>query len=353
MKAGVTPLTRALASRLHLGALVAATLMVACDSNDEPQVPAVNLENGKRSQFAAGELPGGWVPCPNPDCLLDVPCSELGVELCEQTEGCERQVVACADEQDFARALQCGKALDPSGDGSMPPDCASPVDGCEYECVPSNQGESPCAGQCQPTTACPPVDLSAPTSCGSSASVPSYDSTGCLVGFRCIDDCPFVPEPACGGGQSLALTDERTGCTTGFRCEPIVTSNPGDPRTWPGTEGDPTKPPDSSNDSPKCTDLLERYGSALALAQRCSGGSSSPSLETCSETVPTSLACGCPTYVNPANAQALETLRSLRRTWQTLGCDMNVFCAPVSCYTPRGATCAPDPDRQNGLCSDL
>ena len=66
--------------------------------------------------------------------------------------------------------------------------------------------------------------------------------------------------------------------------------------------------------------------------------------EQCTQVVSGQLDCGCPTYVNPENAAAIEALAGAHEQYGALMCGPS----PCDCASPSGAYCS-----ANGQCTDL
>lgn len=84
----------------------------------------------------------------------------------------------------------------------------------------------------------------------------------------------------------------------------------------------------------ECNELGKLYAAALADAKLCS-----PMINSlqCTLVFPDELACPCNTYVNPDNAQAVQTLQVLLKQWASAGCV--VPCPAIACIEPQGAGC--------------
>ena len=98
---------------------------------------------------------------------------------------------------------------------------------------------------------------------------------------------------------------------------------------------------------PDCDALQQQYAEQLALAKACNPA---VSVEQCTQTVGSDLACQCPTYVNGANAEALSALAALVTQWNAAGCGDGL--PPCSCANPVGGFCQPDATRTSGSCVD-
>ena len=92
-----------------------------------------------------------------------------------------------------------------------------------------------------------------------------------------------------------------------------------------------------SGGNPQCAELEQEYADYLAQAKSCN--SLINSLQ-CTESIDDSLACPCPTYVNPANADAVAKLEQLQTAWDALPCQ--VPCPLLTCPAPQGSGCVPN-----------
>lgn len=168
-------------------------------------------------------------------------------------------------------------------------------------------------------------------------------------------------------------------------------SVPGDQPPWDGsvqgkTDGQCVRPPGgcfSSNDCPQgqeckgcgadpccpmctvcygqcvpaaattCTDLLKAYDKEIGEAKQCTTGDG-PKGPQCTLKVQDRLACGCPTFINPANKSSVTALDSLKKSWTANACHKNLpACPPVPCRNPKGANCtASSPGNPKGSCQD-
>lgn len=103
-----------------------------------------------------------------------------------------------------------------------------------------------------------------------------------------------------------------------------------------GADGGGGTAADDGGSATSCGDLEQQYQSLLAQARVCDPANSG---KQCSALVDTELACPCATYVNPANADALQKLAELKLTWAAQECVEQ--CPAVVCQTPDGAECQP------------
>lgn len=100
-----------------------------------------------------------------------------------------------------------------------------------------------------------------------------------------------------------------------------------------------------------CSALLQAYGETLAKAKECN-----PVLSTtqCTAQVADRLDCPCaPTFVNPTNAQALQTLDEISSFWKSQHCGDAIDCPAIACETPALGACEPDPSSGVGHCTDM
>ena len=97
-----------------------------------------------------------------------------------------------------------------------------------------------------------------------------------------------------------------------------------------------------------CDELEQRYQMELANAKECN-----PFIdfEQCTALVPSSLACGCGTYVNAQAAQQLENLKELAAEWNAHYCGGDILCEPCP-PPPLGGSCQPNA-AGSGTCLDV
>lgn len=86
--------------------------------------------------------------------------------------------------------------------------------------------------------------------------------------------------------------------------------------------------------SSDCSVLQTQYAAALAEAEACN-----PAIdrEQCTETMPSSLRCGCAVPVNPDNKSALQKLRDLQKQ----GASCMLVCPAIACVAPGPPVCMP------------
>jgi hypothetical protein len=99
-----------------------------------------------------------------------------------------------------------------------------------------------------------------------------------------------------------------------------------------------------------CQALIDGYMETLKSAKECN-----PFIDMneCTGQVPNSLVCPCgPTYVNPANTQALATLKQIEEQAIAQNC-LPTGCPAIACEQPALGTCEPDASGNSGSCQDL
>lgn len=79
-----------------------------------------------------------------------------------------------------------------------------------------------------------------------------------------------------------------------------------------------------------CAQIETAYATALQQAKSCSLGASNQ----CQQTAPSSLACGCDTFVN--DRSMLDTLQS---RWNQANCQNGALCPAIACIMPKSASC--------------
>lgn len=81
-----------------------------------------------------------------------------------------------------------------------------------------------------------------------------------------------------------------------------------------------------------CAQLQNDYDTALAQARSCSPGANNQ----CQQNAPSSLACGCETFVNDTS-----TLDAIRSRWNQANCQNQTVCPAAACLQPRSSSCRP------------
>lgn len=100
-----------------------------------------------------------------------------------------------------------------------------------------------------------------------------------------------------------------------------------------------------------CSSLATAYDEALKKAKACNPA---VDMEQCTSTLPDALDCPCaPTYVNPANAEALKTLGDLKYFWDAQKCSEGIACPAIACEAPVAGSCQPDAAGATGTCEDM
>jgi hypothetical protein len=101
--------------------------------------------------------------------------------------------------------------------------------------------------------------------------------------------------------------------------------------------------------APSCADLAAAYVKAVEEARAC--GLTISKLQ-CIEKVDTTLDCPCPTYVNPDNTEARQTIKDLAAQWTTRNCKTS-GCPPVPCKTIAQGLCKARGAGADGVCTDM
>jgi hypothetical protein len=91
-----------------------------------------------------------------------------------------------------------------------------------------------------------------------------------------------------------------------------------------------------------CDDVSSRYSAAMEAARECEPQQDGQ----CSELVTEGLACGCQTFVNPANADAIGAASTAQQRYVDMGCGQGIVCGP--CRAPTSAFCS-----SQGRCEPL
>jgi hypothetical protein len=92
-----------------------------------------------------------------------------------------------------------------------------------------------------------------------------------------------------------------------------------------------------------CQTIGEQYSEAHAEARRCNPDID---VEQCTEEVTVGLACSCPSFLNPENADAIAQLADLSSQYRAQNCSSGVVCG--MCLVPVRGTCS-----SAGVCEDV
>lgn len=83
-----------------------------------------------------------------------------------------------------------------------------------------------------------------------------------------------------------------------------------------------------------CSDVSDAYGLAMDEAKTCDPNQTGQ----CSKPITEGLNCGCTTFVNPENSEAIEAVHAAQDDWSALSCGGDVVCG--ACASPSGAYCS-------------
>jgi hypothetical protein len=382
---------RSITPLLLVSVLALAGLMSACSGGDGVQrLPAISLETGEIDNFFKGDLPDGWAFCSDPSCnelAGQLSCAQRGPSLCEVDDRCWLRPLSCATDEALVQAQSCSSFPGQSTDGSTQDCPAGSLPDCEYSCVEARllycdelvntelcASRSDCQwssndGRCEAVQRCPDVALVEAADCPPGATVPLFDASGCLLGTRCLTDCPEVAAPRCSNEtEPTPIVDQRSGCVIGYECDSVIAQTRdggGGTNDLAVSQGYYTEGNSTTSSTEACDSLVTRYASTLLKAKACTPGRESTvgqpgDVSSCATTMPNALTCGCPTYVNAEAQEAIDALNELRRRWTALGCELSVYCAPVACYAPTGGACSTDDSSPvsadglgSGTCQDL
>lgn len=86
----------------------------------------------------------------------------------------------------------------------------------------------------------------------------------------------------------------------------------------------------------QCESIKVKYAFAFGKAVNCNASAETPM---CTHPLKSALSCGCSTYVNGANSEALDELAALEAEWLAAGC---VIPCPNGCPAPQAAICEQD-----------
>lgn len=384
--------------------LCAGALAWACGESSNDGVPAVNLSTGKTNLFDPGQLPEGWAACLDRACTRiasQIPCQNLGPALCGQRPECRQRLLwcdgieptscgddcadktvvectyacmpmdslmcdeiaarpACADRPDCrwqeaycpdncppdtggqscagCRAAGCFASEPPPCEALDPSSCSYRTD-CEWtpKACPGCQDPNECACEpyCRPVENCPSVTLPPSDFCDQGQIIPQYDSGGCLREFTCVKGCPSLPEPPrCEAGPDADKIRDLGDCIVGYSC-PLST----------GID----IPFGQAERALSCADLAKGYKDLLWKAKTCSPGVQGE----CTKTLPSAIACGCPTAVNAGSRELIEQLDDILRKWSEAACDGEIRCAARACVGIEDSRCEPNNDTLvPGTCQD-
>jgi hypothetical protein len=99
-----------------------------------------------------------------------------------------------------------------------------------------------------------------------------------------------------------------------------------------------------------CQAIMDSYAAVMKSMKVCDPFID---LNECTGTVPNSIICSCaPTYINPANTEAIENLEHIQEEAFAQGC-LPFGCPAIACEQPALGTCEPDPSGNSGTCQDL
>ncbi|HEY3497432.1 MAG TPA: hypothetical protein VGK73_22200, partial [Polyangiaceae bacterium] len=93
----------------------------------------------------------------------------------------------------------------------------------------------------------------------------------------------------------------------------------------------------------RCLTIENQYATAMSAAKACNP---ELSVEQCTKPSAIGLACGCTTFVNPANADAEARLRELETEYAESNCGSGIVCG--ACAEPVTAFCSSE-----GICQDF
>lgn len=100
--------------------------------------------------------------------------------------------------------------------------------------------------------------------------------------------------------------------------------------------------PASGGAANQCVALGIEMAQAVQAAKECNPVLSS---EQCTQLVSASVPCGCPTFANPKNNDAIDRLSQIQQGYAKLGCGLGVACG--ACWQPVRGYCSPE-----GRCED-
>lgn len=100
-----------------------------------------------------------------------------------------------------------------------------------------------------------------------------------------------------------------------------------------------------------CSALADVYLEQLAAAKACN---SSIDVPQCTVEVADALECPCgPTFVNPGNTSAVQSLKELQGQWDVQQCSQGIACPEIACATPTSAVCEPGAADALDSCKDV
>ncbi|HSS39141.1 MAG TPA: hypothetical protein VLT58_10260, partial [Polyangia bacterium] len=111
-----------------------------------------------------------------------------------------------------------------------------------------------------------------------------------------------------------------------------------------GVSGQGGMPGTGGKTGTTCADLQTAYAAALARAKSCSPNGSNQ----CQDTAPSSLDCGCETFVNDKTM-----VDQIQSSWNQAGCqNMTSLCPAIACVRPKSGSCRPA-DGGGSSCVDV
>lgn len=103
----------------------------------------------------------------------------------------------------------------------------------------------------------------------------------------------------------------------------------------------------SAGTSGTCANLMQEYAAALSEAKVCD---TSINTLLCTAKTSDQLLCGCPTFYNPANKDAVNKLATVSQQAQAASCQ--VPCPKIACADPQSASCVASGSGTVGVCTD-
>jgi hypothetical protein len=110
-----------------------------------------------------------------------------------------------------------------------------------------------------------------------------------------------------------------------------------------GASGHGGTPGSGGTSGPTCSDLQTQYAAELARAKSCSPNASNQ----CQDMAPSSLGCGCQTFVNDKSS-----VDQIQSRWNQAGCQNTTLCPAIACVNPKSGACRPA-DGGGASCVDL
>ncbi len=158
--------------------------------------------------------------------------------------------------------------------------------------------------------------------------------------------CAVLIMPACSG---KSVVDEPISTSTASSSASSSGSSTSSSSTSSSGTTSSSSTSSSGTTSKDCEQLVAEYLQAVEQARDCNPAVSSLQ---CTAQVDDAVICSCPTFVNPANGQALNDMAALNLAFDQQGCGDLIDCPPQACPDLQGGHCIPQ-GSASGSCEDV